>query len=46
MVTFWAKNPHRNIVSELDLFKNKITNYASLVENRGLNLEETPRLDR
>ena len=48
MITFWAKIPYQNIVSELVLFKNKITNYASLVlrenmSSKGLNLEEIPR---
>ena len=45
MATFWAKISHRNIVSELDFFKNQITNYPSLVSRRkssfeGLNFEE------
>ena len=45
MATFWATIPYRNIVSELDFFKNQITNYPSLVSRRksnfeGLNFEE------
>ena len=44
MVTFRAKIPYRNIVSELDFFKNQITNYPSLVSRtessfEGLNFE-------
>ena len=45
MATFWAKIPYRNIVSELDFFKNQKTNYARVVSRRkssfeGLNFEE------
>ena len=45
MATVWAKIPYRNIVSELDFFKNQTTNYPSLVSRRkssfeGLNFEE------
>ena len=45
MVTFWAKIPYRNIVSELDFFTNPITNYARVVSRsessfEGLNFEE------
>ena len=50
MVTSWAKIPYQKIVSELDFFKSKITNYASLVSSRkssfeGLNFKEiTPSI--
>ena len=45
MATFWAKIRYRDIVSELDFFKNQITNYPSLVSGEkssfaGLNFEE------
>ena len=45
MATFWAKILYRNIVSELDFFKNQVTNYPSLVSRRkstfeGLKIEE------
>ena len=45
MATFWAKIPYRNIVSELDFFKDQITNYARVVSRRkssfeGLTFEE------
>ena len=45
MATVWAKIPYRNIVSELDFFKNQTTNYPSLVSRRkssfeGLNFEK------
>ena len=45
MATFWAKIPYRNIVSEMDFFKNQITHYPSLVSRRkpsfeGLYFEE------
>ena len=39
MATFWAKIPYQNIVSELDVFKNQITNYPSLVSRRKLSFE-------
>ena len=43
--TIRAEIPYRNIVSELDFFKNQITNYSSLVSRRkstseSLNFEE------
>ena len=49
MATFWAKIPHRNIVSELDFFKNQIANYRSLVSRRKSSFEQeypTDPLDR
>ena len=38
MATFWAKIRYRDIVSELDFFKNQITNYPSLVSGRKIEL--------
>ena len=34
MATFWANIPYGSIVSELDVFKNQITNHPSLVSRR------------
>ena len=39
MATFWARIPYRDIVSELDFFKNQITNYARVVSRRKSNFE-------
>ena len=38
MATFWAKIRYRDIVSELDIFKNQITNYPSLVSGSKIEL--------
>ena len=48
MATIWAKIRYRNIISELNLFKNQIANYPSLVSRKkssfeGLNFEEITR---
>ena len=39
MATFWARIPYRDIVSELDFFKNQITNYARVVSRRKSSFE-------
>ena len=40
MTTFWAKIPYRNIVSELNFFKNHVTNYARVVSRSKASFED------